>query len=70
MARTDAQSWSSGLAAVKKTEHGRKKGLRQAPRYRKRTVAPTAARAGDAVGSRGMTTRYFSELGLLLCILT
>ncbi|KAJ1178203.1 hypothetical protein NDU88_003450 [Pleurodeles waltl] len=50
-ARTDAQSWASGLAAEKKTERGWEKGPRQAPRSGKHS----AARAGDAAEARGLT---------------
>ncbi|KAJ1101550.1 hypothetical protein NDU88_006617 [Pleurodeles waltl] len=52
--RTNAQSWASGLAAVKKTERSWKKGLQWAPRPEKWT----AARAGDAAEARGITWNY------------
>ncbi|KAJ1190979.1 hypothetical protein NDU88_000296 [Pleurodeles waltl] len=54
-ARTDAQSWASGLAAAKRTACRRKKGLPQAPQPLTRAAAPTAARPGDAAGRRDAT---------------
>ncbi|KAJ1102190.1 hypothetical protein NDU88_007244 [Pleurodeles waltl] len=52
-ARTDAQSWASGLA--KKNSVRSKKRAAVGPRPLTRAVASTAARPGDAAGRRGVT---------------